>query len=108
MTRFRCVLEFEWLNLMLEDIRPRQNTALPCVDPPNILNGGAFVFTAKDDLEPIVMVLPIPNVMIYVIIALLTESEGAGSDIISIVVVYGRGADMFVLITDIYDHNIGA
>ena len=82
---------------MLENIGECDETALECIDCANVLDCRAILFTSKDFGEPLVLPLPISDIIDRTIATLLPEGETAGGDVFRRVIVYCCSADMLVL-----------
>lgn len=61
MTRFLWVRKLKRLDLVLENIREGKEASLTRLDASDVLNSCFFLFKAKDDRKPIVVVLLVVN-----------------------------------------------
>ena len=62
MTRFLWVRKLKRLDLVLENVREGKKASLTRLDTSDVLNGCFFLFKAKDDRKPIVVVLLVVNI----------------------------------------------
>jgi hypothetical protein len=85
---------------MLEDIGPGKEPPLPRVYHPDLLNCRRVTFTTENLLKPIMLILGVVYVNQFLRIALLAESEVAGADVDTIIVIYRCCTYMFILTID--------
>lgn len=97
MTRFLWVRKFEWLDLVLKNIREGKKASLTRLDAPDGLNSCFILFNAKDDRKPIMVVLLVLNIYCKFVRGLLAESKRGGRDVRRGIIVQCCSADMFVL-----------
>lgn len=100
--RFGTVFQREWRDAVLDDVWESEKTSLPTDDASKVLRDVGIVAAVDfgtesiHGLEELVAVLFI-SAIFEVVFAALTESQCALGDILTVVVVEGRGTNPFVL-----------